>query len=653
MSTTAANLRRIVAEDISIRVDQFSVLFEIITNAIYANATKIKCQLDSFETHFEIDPQTPVKKRLDSITVTDNGDGFDDDNYKSFSTYRTERNQSLGCKGVGRLIYLKVYENVHFVSRLKDKQELRSFDFVLDFDPSLITKISEPVKENETSISLSVLTAQYLNRSRNLDRRILLDCGEIRDKVLVQIIPTLYFYKKKGIEISIEFEDMTGSTPDATITAADVPEFSERTFSIKDVNNNVYDFVLNHAVMREEGQLEAYYCADHRTVCSFSDKDLKISLPYSYSGYFLLNSTYLHERVKNDRNDFDIFPVKTDLWSTISWDTINNHLKGEISEIVKDGIPETERINKEKLREIELQRPYLVNYIEDADIEIAGYLDSKQIIEKAKKRFDNAKESLLANAGKADYTDQELRDAIEITQNELVSYVNDRAQVLERLRTLVDKKERVEEVIHNLFMTKRSDDDFYYIGKNNLWLIDDRFTTYTYASSDKRIDEVLKSIGETTDDIETLADRPDLALFFSHDPSKPESLKSVVVEIKPFDFPSKPDREKFHGITQLMDYLKAFKVKENVEEIVGFVVTDIDDKLATRLRDDGYVPLFSHAAPIYHRFYEKPAISIYVLGAKTLIADAEARNKIFLDIIRRQSRLHEMIEPTSATVSSG
>jgi Histidine kinase-, DNA gyrase B-, and HSP90-like ATPase len=648
MSTTAANIRRIVAEDISIRVDQFSVLFEIITNAIYANATKIRCELNSLDTPIEFDPQNPAKKRLDTIAVTDNGDGFVDENYKAFSTYRTERNKDLGCKGVGRLIYLKVYENVSLVSRLKARQEIRSFNFVLDFDPSLIVKAPEAVQENETTVSLSGLTATHLNARKHLDRRIVLDCAEIRDRVLAQIIPTLHFYGKRGVEITITFEDLTGSTRSAEITSTDVPEFSERPFAIKDGNGTVYDFTLSYSMKSEEGRLWAYYCADHRTVCSFSDKELRISLPYGYSGYFLLNSDYLHERVKNDRDDFEIFPVKTDLWSTISWETINDRLKSEISEIVKAGIPETEKINREKLKELEQERPYLINYIEDADIEIAGYLDSKQIIEKAKKRFDTAKENLLANAGKAEYTDKELKDAIEITQNELVSYVNDRAQVLERLQTLVEKKERVEEVIHNLFMTKKSDDHFFYIGKNNLWLIDDRFTTYTYAASDRRIKEVLESIGETSDGVEILNDRPDIALFFSHDPTKPKSLKSVVIEIKPFDFPSKPDREKFHGVTQLMDYLKAFKLKENVEEIVGFVVTDIDDPLATRLRDDGYVPLYSHDAPIYHRFYETPGISIYVLGAKTLIADAEARNKIFLDIIRRQSRLHEIIESDSA-----
>lgn len=225
----------------------------------------------------------------------------------------------------------------------------------MDFNPDLIVKVPEEVQTNETTISLSGLTSHYLNAIKHVDRRILLDCAEIRNKVLVQIIPTLYFYKKNGVDIVISFEDLTGSTVPTTISGSDVPEFAERVFQIKDGNNKVYDFVLHHSLKSQQGRLEAYYCADHRTVCSFADKELKISLPYGYSGYFLLNSDYLHERVNNDRNDFEIFPVKTDLWSTISWETINNHLKREISEIVKDGIPETEKINKEKLKQIELQ----------------------------------------------------------------------------------------------------------------------------------------------------------------------------------------------------------------------------------------------------------------------------------------------------------
>jgi hypothetical protein len=115
---------------------------------------------------------------------------------------------------------------------------------------------------------------------------------------------------------------------------------------------------------------------------------------------------------------------------------LNDNLKNAISVLIKAGIPETEKINKNKIQEIQDERPYLINYIDDRDIDIAGFIDKKQIIDNAKKQFDKAKEQVLKNAGKAEYTNEELIEAINLTQNELVSYINDRAQIIERLKTL-------------------------------------------------------------------------------------------------------------------------------------------------------------------------------------------------------------------------
>jgi hypothetical protein len=208
---------------------------------------------------------------------------------------------------------------------------------------------------------------------------------------------------------------------------------------------------------------------------------------------------------------------------------------------------------------------------------------------------------------------------------------------------MIDDKEKVEAIIHNLFMKKYTEDDYYSIGKNNLWLFDDRFTTYSYAASDKRIKDVLKQVGEELNDNENGGDKPDLSIFFSHNPNQPDRLKSVLIEIKPFDYNAKSDRKKFQGIQQLVDYVQAFKDKERIEEIWAFLLTDVDEKLAARLRNDDYTPLFSTDAPTFHRFYKDLGISIYVINARTLILDAEARNKIFLDIIRRKNRLSQML----------
>lgn len=643
MSQMLVDIKRIVNEDISPRVTQYDVLFEAITNAIHANATEIKCYLNSSDNLLKDKEQEIGVIRLDDVKIVDNGDGLTDDNYKSFSTYRTEYKKSLGCKGVGRFVFLKLYKSVQYKSRLISNQEERSLKFDFNFDTENIQKSSANVINNETEIILQGLTSQYLDDDKKLDRRIELDIFNIRQKVLLNLIPTLFFYKQNGIEIKIDFINQHNNTS-VSILSEDIPSFEKTLFEVRNSDGNPFQFCLHHTIDSKNGELNAFYCANNRTVCEFENKDLKLSLPYGYSGFMLLESSYLDDKVNHERNDFSVFPVRTDIFSTLSWEMINSELKKKIGEVVKEGIPETQKINKSKLQDIKDERPYLVNYIEEEDIEMAGFLDKRLIIEKAKKRFDSAKEKVLTNAGKEEYTDDELNEAIQLTQNELVSYINDRVIVIERLKTLVDKSERIESIIHNLFMEKYTQDDYFTVGKNNLWLLDDRFTTYSYAASDKRIKDVLMEIDASSDDVAVLNDKPDLSIFFSHNPTDSNRLKSVMVEIKPFDFSNKSSRKKHQGIQQLIDYLQAFKSREKIEEVYGYLITDIDSELAERLTIDNYIPLFSQEQPIYHRFYDKIGVSIYVVSAKTLIYDAEARNKVFLDIIRKQALLNKIFD---------
>src|SRR5699024_6431490 len=104
MSQMLAEISRIVHEDISSRVTQYDVLFEAITNSIHANATEIKCYLNCNEQLLNDGENDIGSVKLDTIKIIDNGDGLTDENYKSFSKYRTEYKKDLGCKGVGRFV---------------------------------------------------------------------------------------------------------------------------------------------------------------------------------------------------------------------------------------------------------------------------------------------------------------------------------------------------------------------------------------------------------------------------------------------------------------------------------------------------------------------------------------------------------------------
>lgn len=643
MSKIFAEIKRIVEEDISSRMTQIDVINEAITNAIHAGATEIVCELGSSDNPINDGESIVTVKKVNTIRIIDNGSGLNDANFESFCKYRSDYKKDLGCKGVGRFVYIKVYEFASFKSLLKSEQEVRSFRFDLNFDSDNVLKKPESVSENNTEVYFSSLSSNYFNLDRHVDRRIDLNLEEIKEDVLINLIPTLFFYKKQEKKVQIKIIDST-TNDFQIITPDDVPDFKEIRFEVKERTGVKTKFLLNYFIANESGKLHAFYCANNRSVRSFSDSDFNFTLPNGYSGFMLCESQYFDSHVNNERNNFEIMPKRTDLFSTLSWEMINEELKAVLTSLIKEGIPETEKLNKEKIQEIKEERPYLVNFIAEEDLEIAGFLEKKKIIDTAKKRFDNAKEKVLTSAGKEEYTDAELNEAIQLAQNELVSYVHDRVQVIERLKILIDKKERVEEVIHNLFMEMRTEDDYYAVGKNNLWLLDDRYTTYSYAASDKRIREVLKGIDEENGDTDILDDKPDLSLFFSHDPNKPERLKSVMVEIKPFDYASKPNRKKFAGIQQLLDYVEAFQVKERIEEVSAFLITEIDEKLESMLKRDSYIPLFSTDSPIYHRFYGESGISIFVISASTLIKDAEARNKVFLNIIRNQTSINNLLK---------
>jgi hypothetical protein len=641
MSQMLTNIKRIVEEDISNRTSQLSVLIEAITNSIFANATDISCTFHGIQEVLKTDVDEVVKRKVAAIDVQDNGDGFDDLNFKSFGIYRSDYKAELGCKGVGRFVFLKVFENVKFTSWITSSKKKRDFTFSFDFNNDNMQEEDAEVTENKTLLRLSGVRPSHFNKDRMIDKRLDLDLPLIKDAVLTQIVPMLFLQKQKEKIIHITFADDT-TDETAQISGDDIPDFKTKDFSVKGANGSDNAFTLYYVISEDGGPLRAFHCANGRTVCEFLDKELRIALPGKYAGYFLLESEYFNNHIDNERNEFNIFPIKTDAFSTLSWEIINTKIKIVISSLVKSNIPGAIEMNRVQLVSIQEERPYLADYIEPEDLDIAGFLDKKQIVKKAKKRFDDAKERLIEHSGKAEYVDQELQEAIQITQSELVAYIQDRVLVIERLKKMLTDKEQSEKIIHNLFMEKYTDDEYFHVGKNNLWLLDDRFTSYSYAASEKNIEEILKKMSlEGGSDIDK--DRPDLALFYSDDPTKKRALKSVLIELKSFKEEGKTDREKFAGIQQLLDYMKAFKGKEDIKEIWAFLVTDIDDKFAERLVTNDFIPLFSTDQAIYSRDYKDVGF-VYVIGVHTLIQDAEARNRVFIEIINKHSRLNKAFE---------
>ncbi|HFK5571654.1 TPA: ATP-binding protein, partial [Elizabethkingia meningoseptica] len=164
MSKIYAEISRIVNEDISSRVTQHDVIFEAITNAIHANSTIIKCYFNFNGSYLKEGEKELGKPKVDTIKIVDNGDGITDTNYNSFSKYRTEYKKDLGCKGVGRFVFLKVYNSANYFSKIKELQENREIRFHINFNTEEdLKKEKSKIVENETTIVLSSLNSQYLD----------------------------------------------------------------------------------------------------------------------------------------------------------------------------------------------------------------------------------------------------------------------------------------------------------------------------------------------------------------------------------------------------------------------------------------------------------------------------------------------------------
>jgi hypothetical protein len=59
-------------------------------------------------------PET--QKEIIGFKVTDNGIGFNDDNMDSFRTLDSDYKADKGCRGVGRLMWLKAFNKVNVTS---------------------------------------------------------------------------------------------------------------------------------------------------------------------------------------------------------------------------------------------------------------------------------------------------------------------------------------------------------------------------------------------------------------------------------------------------------------------------------------------------------------------------------------------------------
>lgn len=578
------NIRAVVEDLKNIKVE--NVIFEAIMNAIQANATYIELRI--IASSLDNKNQTPY---IDKIEAIDNGEGFNEENIKSFREYRTDYKKSLGCKGIGRFIYLKLFKNVKIVS--KDKE--------FDFNYNGMTNPREREFYDKTLVTLS-----------NPNSNFYIDFSKIKEQIKEHFLA--YFKtESKNIEIAI----YRNNEKIDIVKSNDIPQFEKKDFKIKD-----YSFAISY-LFGENVNNEGFYVANGRVVIKNSDLDQerKYNLPKEKDLriFYILESDYFDKNVNDERNELQIYPKQKNSFEfqNLNWNEIHNELENQIKEICKEHNFDIENKIKENRKKSIEELPYLGTYFENR-----SELNLNDMLENAKKEFREDKDFLRDAKNKTD-KDYETK-LTKVTQAELAEYIFDRNKLIQQLKDFV-KKGNIETEVHNLFMPKKTSDDKQSYKTNNVWLFDDRFMCYDKIFSDTQIKDIFPELSEQ------LKSRPDVLSIISNTYDGKKITDVLLIEFKrPEENITPAGAEE-----QLLKYGRYINLTErNNIRIWAYAFLKFSDETLELLQDKAYNKIYTSSNyPICYKYHEARNMIINFMDYNSLICDAENRNQLFLDIL--------------------
>ncbi len=631
-------------------------LYETIVNSLEANATEIIVEFQRSEV-FMVDNE-PIGAKITGFTISDNGDGFNQNNRESFTEYLSDNKKDLGCKGIGRFTWLKVFDDIKIESFTDN--EFVSFIFNKDFEDDTIQVQPIENENKRTIISFANVTSDYIKYSKKnkpiIDKRFPAELDEIKKNIEDHLLVKLFLLlqeKKASFKIELKLNNKI-----VVINNESIPKLDSISFDMQDpLSNNpvpqfytfnlYYDFIDN-----QKNQHNLFYCADGRTVKEFS-KNLKFdNLSDDASVIMLLTSKYFDERINNERNKFTFDTANNNptLDNPIPLPKTNERLKQEMSKIIFKRYPDLDEDNKKIVDECIEEYPYLAKYIRAGD---SSLIETKEnIIQKANKQFETEKEKVkndFSKMLKSKNIDEKefLKNASkvnELSARELAQYFLYREQIINGLKKIHQEKNTCEADLHNLFMkmgdVSIKNDDSFSKYDTNIWLLDDKYMSYTGIYSDKSIKKIKDSILENSPKTDGEKKEPDLTIFYNQITNNLKDI--VIVEFKALDINEIRKGAAIFEINRNIRFTaQAF---DDIRTVYGYIITKIDDEFCNSMKGQpGVRTLFSNGnSPLYYIYNDnledkngnKIDGHIYIMSSETVCFDAESRNKTFLDIIR-------------------
>lgn len=605
----------------------------------------------------------PPQEHILGFSITDNGAGFNSKNMESFETLDSEYKSKQGCRGVGRLLWLKAFESVNVSSIFKeDIGDLFSRRF--SFTPangvgnmSLVqVDQSTPL---QTKVNLSGFHKQYRDKSAKTARKIA--------NVLFE--HCLWYFVRDAGAPSIRVKD--------DIECIDLSEvYDEYMFSSSKKENisiKGNDFELTHLKLKPSAAKQHFvaWCAASRVV---EEESLAGRVPGLHgrikdeSGDFVyacyVTSPFLDLHVRPERIGFDIEEISDDLFSDteLSLNEIrgavisssSQHLEGYLTENQKAG---RERVEKFVAQQAPRYRPIL-GRISDEKLRVDPEISDKDLDLLLHKQLSEIESTLLTeghevmNFGK-DETPAQYQERLanyldklsDIKMSDLANYVFHRKVILDIFEKAIERgpdgKYAREDLIHELIMPMRTTSNEVHPDSCNLWLVDERLAFHNFLASDKPLSSMPItgcSEGKEPDIcVLNVFDEPILVAEGQRVPL----ASIVIVEIKR---PMRNDAaagEIKDPVEQALGYLE--RIREGgaktaagrpiprSEDIPGFcyAICDLTPSIIKRCKALNLTPTNDHLG--YFGYNSNYKAYIEVISFDRLLTSARERNRAFFD----------------------
>ncbi|MDR1923265.1 MAG: ATP-binding protein [Planctomycetaceae bacterium] len=550
-------------------------LFEAVSNALYCSMenSHIQITINIKRQYTANEINKNEDNFIQSFKIEDNGTGFTDENFKQFTQQMYKTNHE-GGKGLGRIAFLKVFDNIKIDSIFQEDNIYFKREFSFGYTRINDTKTTTNIHNNQTAITFNNIKENFREHTKK-------DIDYYEKELLKHFYVFLCYLRENEKIFEIKLIDDGGKESERIINNAKLnkDKFEKDVFTIEDDSmlpetDRSTSFELWHIKTKNIDDNKAFYVVDERSAGEIGNLDLPLGIledksGFNYYYYVYLKSPFFGNYLNESRTKLSLpKETKKENNKSVTEEKIQKILKEKISQFLQHEINILNQKNETRIKEILNDENnnkinnnkaflYLLdnNKTKDDLIKTIRYSDNPQKIlskirdfheelqNKTIKKINIAIEKIKTTKNDVDFQklENEIKECIQEVNAEnlinLSSYILYRKYIVNLFKECVESckenKNRDEAFFHNILLPKKSNNSI----DANLWLLDDQFL-YFEGTSEVAIEDIKikgnKIIRELTDEEKKLlnefnrkrlSNRIDL-LFF------PAERKCIIIELK-------------------------------------------------------------------------------------------------------------------------